>query len=65
MRKKEIYKEEKINRKENLSSYVVKYIKNKILRGQYSPNEQIKENYLAKELEMSRAPIREALKLLE
>lgn len=65
MKKKGIINKEKSNRKENLSSYIVKYIKNKILKGQYLPNEQIKENDLAKELKTSRAPIREALKLLE
>ncbi|MBT2214711.1 GntR family transcriptional regulator [Virgibacillus dakarensis] len=41
------------------------YIKKAILHGEFPPNMRLTEEYLAKELQLSRTPIREALKRLE
>lgn len=43
---------------------VIEYIYNLVLDGDYSPGEQIKESLLAKQMGISRAPVREALKEL-
>lgn len=41
------------------------YIKNRILHGEFPPKMRLTEEYLAKQLQTSRTPIREALKQLE
>jgi len=45
----------------SLKNNIIKYIYGEILSGRYSPNEHIKESELAEKLEVSRAPVREAL----
>ena len=52
-------------KRENLSNLVTRYIKDGIFEGKYTSNDQIKENCLAQELGISRAPVREAMKQLE
>lgn len=42
-----------------------KYLKNRILQGEYHPGQQIKEQEIASLLGISRPPVREAMKLLE
>lgn len=41
------------------------FIKKAIILGDYSPGERLTEQNLAKELQISRTPIREAIKRLE
>ncbi|HEY4600113.1 MAG TPA: GntR family transcriptional regulator, partial [Cerasibacillus sp.] len=48
-----------------LTESVVSIIKEKILNGEYLPGERIIESDLAEELEISRGPIREALRQVE
>src|SRR6056297_241791 len=50
---------------ESLSEQIADYIREKIIRFELKPNENIREATLARELQVSRSPIREALKLLE
>lgn len=45
----------------NLSSAVVKYIQEKIFLGEYKAGERIIESKIAEELNISRAPVREAI----
>jgi DNA-binding GntR family transcriptional regulator len=49
----------------SLSDEVANTIKERILKGEYSIGEKLKENQIAYELKVSRTPIREALKQLE
>jgi DNA-binding GntR family transcriptional regulator len=49
----------------NFSSIVVDYIKEKILTGEYKDGDHVSETLVAKELEMSRAPVREGIKDLQ
>jgi len=50
---------------ENLDEQVTEYLSNRIIRGQLSPGERILETKLARELGVSRGPIRAALRILE
>ena len=50
-----------IKQKESLKNKVIEYIYEAILNDEYKNADQIKEVHLANKLEMSRAPIREAL----
>jgi len=50
---------------QSLSEQIAAYIREKIIRFELKPGEVIRESGLAKELEVSRSPIREALKMLE
>lgn len=50
--------------KHNLSSNIASYIKEKILCGEWNPGDRIVETKLARELEMSQTPIREAVRQL-
>ena len=45
----------------SLKNKIIEYIYEAILNNEYKQNEQIKENFIAIKLEVSRAPIREAL----
>ncbi|MBQ1395612.1 MAG: GntR family transcriptional regulator, partial [Lachnospiraceae bacterium] len=47
--------------KETLRSEVIRYIIKGIGEGQFKPGERIVETKLAKELDMSQAPVREAV----
>lgn len=47
--------------KSTYSVQVVEYLKDKILNGDIQPGQRIKESLVAAELEISRAPVREAL----
>jgi len=51
-------------RKTTYKDQIVEYVYELILAGRYSPGDQIKESLLAKDLGISRAPVREALKEL-
>lgn len=51
----------KIN-KQTFKDYVVKHIFDGIIDGKYRPGDQLNESALAESLEISRAPIREALR---
>ncbi|WP_434512885.1 GntR family transcriptional regulator [Desulfitobacterium sp. AusDCA] len=50
--------------KANLSEIVVSYVKNKILTGELKSGDRLVETDISEELEISRAPIREALREL-
>jgi DNA-binding GntR family transcriptional regulator len=45
--------------------YVHDYVRRAILNGDFAPNEQLSQVQIAKELGVSRTPLREALRLLE
>jgi len=49
----------------NLSEQIADYITDKIIRMEIRPGERIMETNIAEELEVSRSPIREALRILE
>ena len=51
--------------KANLSDNIIEYITGKIIKMEYSPGERIIESKIAKELNISHSPIREALRVLE
>ena len=51
-------------KKTTYKDQVIDYVYEFILDGRYVPGDQIKESLLAKELGISRAPVREALKEL-
>jgi DNA-binding GntR family transcriptional regulator len=51
--------------KTNLSDEIAHYIRKKIIRGQFDSDYHLNEVTLAEELEVSRGPVREALKHLE
>jgi len=50
---------------ESLPEQIAKYILEKIMKGEISPGHKIVEEYVAQELKTSRAPVREALYLLQ
>ena len=50
-----------LNQKENLKNKIIEHIYDAILNNEYKQKDQIKEAHLAAKLEVSRAPIREAL----
>ncbi|TMV46671.1 GntR family transcriptional regulator [Paenibacillus mesophilus] len=50
--------------KQHLSSNIASYIKQKIIDGEWNPGDRIVETKLARELEMSQTPIREAVRQL-
>ncbi|ADO81891.1 GntR family transcriptional regulator [Ilyobacter polytropus] len=50
---------------ENLSDKVVEFIKQKIFTGEYKKGHHILEQEIANELNISRAPVREGIKLLQ
>ena len=52
-------------RKDNLSTLVEEYIKNKILRGEYKGGDRLLEIDLSEELGISRGPVREGIKAVE
>lgn len=56
---------EKEFRRENLSSVVVDYLKNKILSGEFREGFHVLESNVAEELGISRAPVREGIKELQ
>jgi len=49
----------------NLSDDVAEYIRNKIIKMEYKPGDKIVESKIAKELNVSQSPTREALRVLE
>lgn len=51
--------------KANLSDVAYKFIKNKIISGEYPPNSMINETMICEEIESSRTPVREAINRLE
>lgn len=51
-------------KKTTYKDQVIEYIYELVLDGQYLPGDQIKESFLAREMGISRAPVREALKEL-
>lgn len=53
------------SRPDNLSSLVVEYLKDKILTGELKEGDHILEANIAKELGISRAPVREGIKELQ
>lgn len=50
---------------ENLSDHVVRIIRKMILNGSLRPGEKINQAQLAEQLQISRGPVREALRLLQ
>lgn len=54
-----------LNSRENLNSVVVNYIKESILSGHYKEGDHILETEVAMKLNISRAPVREAIRELE
>lgn len=50
--------------KQTYSEQVVEYIKDRILKGELSPGDPVKEALIAQKLAISRAPVREALQIL-
>ena len=57
--------EPELLQKTNLADEIAHYIRKKIIRGQYKSDYHLNEVSLAAELEVSRGPVREALKHLE
>lgn len=53
-----------LNTDRGLSNWVVTTLRKKILDGEYSPGEKLDQDSIADELNVSRTPIREALKTL-
>lgn len=51
--------------KRNLNEVIAEQIGERVIRGELSPGERLLETQLAAQLEVSRGPIREALRLLE
>lgn len=51
--------------RENLSDRITQYIAEKIIRMEYRPGEKIVESKIARELDVSHSPIREALRELQ
>jgi len=49
----------------NLSDDIAEYIRNKIIKMAYKPGDRIVETKIAKELNVSQSPIREAIRILE
>lgn len=54
-----------VSDKFSLRGRVFNYIRDGILEGRYKENEELRENNIAKELGVSRTPVREALRQLE
>ncbi len=54
-----------LNKITNLSEQIADHIADKIIRLEFRPGERIMETKIADELEVSRSPIREALRILE
>lgn len=52
-------------KRENLSELVIDYIKEMIINGKYAEGEHIPETEIARELGISRAPVREGIKELQ
>jgi DNA-binding GntR family transcriptional regulator len=50
---------------QNLTTRVLKYIRNRIITGELAPGQKLNENELATRLKISRHPIREAYRVLE
>lgn len=57
--------EMKVFKKENLAEYVIDYVKSKILSGEYESGDHVPETEIAKELGISRAPVREGIRELQ
>jgi DNA-binding GntR family transcriptional regulator len=53
------------NKGRGLASWVTESLREAILQGHFDPGEKLDQNRLASELNVSRTPIREALKVLE
>jgi DNA-binding GntR family transcriptional regulator len=49
----------------NLDEQIAEYLTDRVIRGELQPGERIREARLAQELGVSRAPVREALRILE
>ena len=54
-----------IGQEETLVDRIIDYIQTEIAQDRLRPNQKIRENQIAKELKISRSPIREALRALE
>lgn len=52
-------------KKESISDIVIEYIKEKIITGKYAEGDHIPETEIARELEISRGPVREGIKELQ
>jgi DNA-binding GntR family transcriptional regulator len=50
---------------DNLADQIAKHLSEKIIRAEFKPGERIIEDKLARELGVSRSPLREALRMLE
>lgn len=48
----------------SLKVYIMQEVRQRIISGQYAPGQRLSENILAKELDTSRAPVRDALMTL-
>lgn len=48
----------------SLKNYIISEVRQRIVDGRYEPGQRLSENTLAKELETSRAPVRDALMML-
>lgn len=57
--------EQKFKVSKNLSEQIAGYLRVKIIRGELAPGERILEAKLAEKMDVSRGPIREALRILE
>jgi DNA-binding GntR family transcriptional regulator len=51
--------------REGLAAKVASILRTGIIEGKFAPNERLPENWLSEQLGVSRAPIREALRILE
>ncbi|MDI3410135.1 GntR family transcriptional regulator [Bacillus sonorensis] len=54
-----------IQRPVSYHDQVHRYLKDMIIKGRYQPGERIYESKIAKELQVSRSPVREAIRTLE
>lgn len=57
--------EMKTTQKKNLSESVAIMLRSKIMKGELQANERIIESEVAEAMQVSRGPVREALKILE
>ena len=55
----------KTTQKKNLSESVAVMLRSKIMKGELQANERIIESEVAEAMQVSRGPVREALKILE
>ena len=57
--------DQKFNNSSSLTEEITDILRDRILKGEYAIGEKLKETKIAKELRVSRTPIREAFKELE